>query len=42
MAIKLSKAFNTTSELWLGLQMQYDLWQEEQRYKADDVQIMYG
>ena len=42
MAIKLSKAFNTTPELWLGLQMQYDLWKEEQYYKADDVQILCG
>ncbi len=42
MAIKLSKAFNTTPDLWMGLQMQYDLWQEEQRYNADDVQVMCG
>jgi addiction module HigA family antidote len=42
MAIKLGKAFNTTPELWLGLQLQYDLWQEEQRYSGDDVQVMYG
>lgn len=42
MSIKLAKAFNTTPELWLGLQMQYDLWQEEQNYNADDVQVMYG
>ncbi|MCZ7616851.1 MAG: HigA family addiction module antitoxin [Myxococcota bacterium] len=25
MAIRLSKAFGTSAELWLGLQMQYDL-----------------
>jgi len=42
MAIKLAKAFNTTPDLWLGLQMQYDLWQEGQHYNTDDVQIMYG
>lgn len=42
MAIKLAKAFNTTPDLWLGLQMQYDLWQEKQKYNADDVQVMYG
>ncbi len=40
MAIKLGKAFKTTPDLWLGLQMQYDLWQEEQYYTADDVQVL--
>ena len=31
MAIRLSKAFAGTPETWLRLQMQYDLWQAEQR-----------
>ena len=26
MALRLSKAFNTTPELWLNLQQSYDLW----------------
>lgn len=26
MAIRLSKMFNTTPELWLGMQMNHDLW----------------
>ena len=26
MALRLSKAFNTTPELWLNLQMNFDLW----------------
>lgn len=26
MAVRLSKALGTTADLWLGLQMQYDLW----------------
>ena len=26
MALRLSKAFNTTPERWLNLQIQYDLW----------------
>lgn len=30
MAVRLSIAFNTTSESWLNQQMQYDLWQAEQ------------
>jgi addiction module HigA family antidote len=27
MAIRLSKAFGSSAETWLGLQMAYDLWQ---------------
>ncbi len=26
MALRLSRAFNTTPDLWLGLQQDYDLW----------------
>ncbi|BBO87733.1 HigA family addiction module antitoxin [Desulfosarcina ovata] len=29
MALRLSRAFNTTPELWLNLQKNYDLWQAE-------------
>ena len=32
MAIRLSKAFNTTAESWLNQQMQYDLWQAKQNF----------
>jgi len=31
MAVRLSIAFNTSSESWLNQQTQYDLWQAEQR-----------
>ena len=27
MAMRLSKALGTSADLWLGMQMQYDLWQ---------------
>ena len=27
MSVRLSKALDTSADLWLGLQMQYDLWQ---------------
>ena len=37
MAIRLSKAFGSTSEHWLAMQMQYDLWQAEQR--ADSIKV---
>jgi addiction module HigA family antidote len=31
MAVRLSIAFNTSSESWMNQQSQYDLWQAEQR-----------
>ena len=31
MAIRLSKAFGSTPETWLGMQMAYDLWQARAR-----------
>ena len=31
MAIRLGKAFSTSPESWLNQQVQYDLWQAEQR-----------
>ena len=37
MAIRLSKAFGRSPESWLQLQLQYDLWQAEQRSGAIKV-----
>jgi len=37
MAIRLAKAFGSTPEHWLSMQMQYDLWQAEQR--ADSIKV---
>ena len=37
MAVRLSIAFNTSSESWLDQQSQYDLWQAEQRRKELNV-----
>jgi addiction module HigA family antidote len=34
MAIRLSKAFGSTPETWLGMQMAYDLWQARDRMDA--------
>ncbi len=31
MAMRLSKAFGSTPETWLGMQMAYDLWQARER-----------
>ncbi len=37
MAIRLAKAFGSTAEHWLAMQMQYDLWKAEQR--ADSIKV---
>jgi addiction module HigA family antidote len=31
MAMRLSRALGTSPDLWLGMQMQYDLWQVQQK-----------
>jgi len=31
MALRLSKGLGTSADLWLGMQMQFDLWQARQR-----------
>jgi addiction module HigA family antidote len=38
MAIRLSKAFGSSPETWLRLQMQYDLWQAQQRATSIHVE----
>jgi len=38
MAVRLSIAFNTSSESWLNQQSQYDLWQAEQHRDELHVQ----
>ena len=37
MAIRLSKAFGSTPETWLGMQMAYDLWKARER--ADQITV---
>ena len=37
MAIRLSKAFGSTPETWLGMQMAYDLWQA--RARAGEITV---
>ena len=37
MAIRLSKAFGSSPETWLGLQMAYDLWKARDRRATIDV-----
>lgn len=38
MAIRLSKAFGSTPETWLGMQMAYDLWQARERAESIEVE----
>ena len=37
MAIRLSRAFGSTPETWLGMQMAHDLWQARER--AEDIEV---
>lgn len=37
MALRLSKAFDTTPELWLNMQRNYDLWNAGQRVKLSRI-----
>jgi addiction module HigA family antidote len=37
MAIRLAKAFGSSPETWLGLQMAYDLWQARERMERTKV-----
>lgn len=41
MALRLSKAFDTTPESWLNQQMQYDLWQAKQNIGDLNVQRLH-
>lgn len=42
MAVRLAKAFSTSPQFWLNLQMQYDLWQAMQQGLDKEVQVLYS
>lgn len=42
MAIRLSKAFDTTPESWLNQQSQYDLWRAQKEGKNIKVKKLYA
>jgi len=42
MALRLSKAFNTTPESWLNQQVQYDLWKARKDSKGIKVKKLYA
>ena len=42
MAIRLSKAFGSSPESWLGMQMAYDLWQARDRVRSIEVRRFHA
>lgn len=38
-ALRLAKAFNTTPELWLNMQSNYDLWYAGQKVKLSQIKV---
>jgi len=40
MALRLGKAFNTTPELWLNMQRNYDLWYAGSRIKVSHIRSL--
>ena len=42
MAIRLSKAFGSEPETWLGMQMEYDLWQALKRASRFKIRRLYS
>jgi addiction module HigA family antidote len=42
MAIRLSKAFGSSPEAWLGMQMAYDLWQARERMATIEVRRFHA
>ena len=41
MALKLAKAFDTTPDLWLGLQASYDLYIASQKFDSNRIQRLH-
>jgi addiction module HigA family antidote len=41
MALRLSKAFNTTPELWINMQGHYDLWKARRRTRISNVKVLF-
>jgi addiction module HigA family antidote len=42
MAIRLEKVFGSTADTWLGMQMQYDLWEARQRWDKITVKRRFA
>jgi addiction module HigA family antidote len=41
MALRLSKAFGTTPELWLNMQQNYDLWKAKKKIRLSKVKVLF-
>ncbi len=41
MALRLSKAFGTTPELWLNMQQNYDLWRVKKKTRLSKVKVLF-
>ena len=41
MSLKLSKAFNTEPDMWIKLQVQYDLAKARKKVNLDDIEVIY-
>ena len=41
MALRLSKAFGTTPELWLNMQQNYDLWRAKKKTRLSKVKVLF-
>ena len=41
MALRLSKAFGTTPELWLNMQQNYDLWKVKKKTRLSKVKVLF-
>ena len=41
MALRLSMAFNTTPDLWLGLQLEFDLWKAKTKMQKVTIKPFY-
>jgi antitoxin HigA-1 len=41
MALRLSKAFGTTPELWLNMQQNHDLWNTKKRVRLSKVKVLF-
>ena len=41
MALRLSKAFGTTPELWLNMQQNHDLWKARRQTRLSKVKVLF-
>ncbi len=39
MALRLSKAFNTSPDLWIKMQMKFDLWKAQANLNLSSIQV---